>query len=432
MIKHCLFFLSLAVFCLSQPLHAEEGQYSGGEGTEDNPYSIATAQDWAALSKAPHHWSLHFTLANDIDFKNANLKPIGADPQKSPFTGFFDGKGHTLQNVKINSNDKSGTGLFGEVGEGGTIKNLSLEDFSVKGQDNVGALVGNLQKGTVENCSSNGEVSGRMNVGGLIGRQELATITECSSSGKVTGISAVTGGLIGLSGGSSWTSGGTISHCQSAADVEGTRYVGGFIGSLQDGSVSQCSATGKIKGDNHVGGFAGASKANITASFATGQVNSDGASTGGVVGASGATINQCFATGKVSGERSTGGLVGTASGKIVNCYATGDAESSQDYTGALVGQLVKGSVENCYAIGNVKGNLHSQGLAGKGEEKDIRFSYWLAEGDAGADKNARTEEELTRAQSENTFEKWDFNQIWTRDKDKKVNQGYPWLKNIQQ
>lgn len=431
MTKSSFSFLILALLCLGLNLHAEEAAYSGGgNGTEDKPWRIATVKDWMALSKSPDHWSQHFVLVGDLDFQDAKLTPLGEDPQKQAFTGTFDGKGHTLRNASISSSNKSGTGLFGTVGEGGTLKNITLEGFSVKGFDNVGALVGNLHKGNVENCSSTAEVSGRINIGGLIGKQELSTITKCSAAGKVTGISSATGGLLGLSGGSSWNSGGTISHSRAAAEVKGVRYVGGFIGSMQAGTLTHCSASGKVTGDTHAGGFVGTSKAAISTSFATGEVSCDGTAAGGFVGASGDTISQCYATGKVKGERSTGGFAGVVSGQIINSYATGNATSSQDYTGAFAGRLVNGSLKNCYAIGTVKGNASSTGLVGKGEEKDISASYWLAAEDAAEDKMARSKDALTRNKSEDTYTDWDFSQIWALDS--KVNSGYPWLRNIEQ
>ena len=51
--------------CLpSLPLQA---QYSGGRGTADDPYQIATAADLIALGNTPQDFDKHFVLTADID-----------------------------------------------------------------------------------------------------------------------------------------------------------------------------------------------------------------------------------------------------------------------------------------------------------------------------------------------------------------------------
>ena len=44
-----------------------EAQYSGGSGTAENPYQIATAQDLILLSETPDDYDEHFILTADID-----------------------------------------------------------------------------------------------------------------------------------------------------------------------------------------------------------------------------------------------------------------------------------------------------------------------------------------------------------------------------
>lgn len=428
MLKRSLFIMTALVFTLAWPLSAEDTLYSGGEGTDSAPYLISTVEDWTFLSNSPHHWTAHFRLKNDINFYNENVSPVGTAVGKDAFTGSFDGQGHSLKNINIKSSNKFGTGLFGVVGEGGSIENLSLSGFNVVGQDNVGTLVGSINKGSVKKCSADGNVTGRMNVGGLIGKQELSSISHCDSKGNVFGSSSAAGGLIGLSGGSGWASGGSISNSKSSSTVEGSRVVGGFIGSLQDGTVENCSASGKVQGSSHAGGFAGSIQSSVTTSFATGEINNSGNFTGGFVGFNTGSISECYATGAANGERHTGGFAGSTSGVIQDCYSWGNAKSAQGYAGALVGRMEKATIKHCYALGKPKGNIHSKGLAGRGETKDIQASYYQS--DDEDDPLARSQEDMTPPYSENTYEEWDFEEVWAEAKDEHSNKGYPWLKKI--
>lgn len=426
-----LFVLLGLTLCLL-PIHGEDNPYSGGEGTEENPYQISTAEDWFRLSGTPGHWSQHFALEGDIDFENAALHPIGSDQQGKAFTGTFDGKKHTVRNGQITVGDKSSAGLFGALGKGGVLKNISVESFTVTGKMNVGGLVGFAGNGsTIDACSSAADVSGLQNVGGLAGRQEMATIKNSSASGKVTGSSIATGGFLGLSGGSGWASGGTISRCRATGAVTGAQVVGGFVGSVQGGTISHCSASGTVTGKRTVGGFAGGSDDTVTSCFATGAVKNEGPVSGGFVGSSSGTISECYSTGNVSGNADTGGLAGKISGRVFNCYALGNAESAVNYSGALAARMLEQSaLENCYAVGTVKGKAFSGGLVGKKSEgSTIQNCYWQQSDADKADESARSKEVLTGPQDENTFQGWDFEKTWSADEDQSVNKGYPYLKS---
>jgi len=82
------------------------------------------------------------------------------------YSGVFDGAGFAIGNLAIDGRtDDSPAGLFGTL-QGGTLRNLTLTGGSVAGNANVGALVGNVLGGTIDNVSSSAAVSGQRNVGG--------------------------------------------------------------------------------------------------------------------------------------------------------------------------------------------------------------------------------------------------------------------------
>lgn len=78
-------------------------------------------------------------------------KPVGT--LNRPFIGTFDGDGHTIRGLYVNVNENY-VGLFGCVGAGGTVKNVTIADSYVSGKVNVGDICGRNDGGIVENCTS--------------------------------------------------------------------------------------------------------------------------------------------------------------------------------------------------------------------------------------------------------------------------------------
>ena len=76
------------------------GQFSGGSGTLGDPYLISDPNDMQAIGLDSNHWDKHFKLTADLDLTDVAITPIGN--LSTPFTGTFDGSGHTLANLTIN------------------------------------------------------------------------------------------------------------------------------------------------------------------------------------------------------------------------------------------------------------------------------------------------------------------------------------------
>ena len=70
-----------------------------------------------------------FSLCNDIELTEEDcnrLEPIGYHTD-IPFSDTFDGKGHTISNLKVKAQNGYG-GLFGKVNSSATIKNLNIDN----------------------------------------------------------------------------------------------------------------------------------------------------------------------------------------------------------------------------------------------------------------------------------------------------------------
>ena len=145
-------------------------------------------------------------LANDIDLNNEEWIPIGDDrSQRTEFHGTFDGQGYTVSNVKItkktdrDDEDKSSYGLFGNVKA--TIKNLTVKNVNISGAPKfIGALVGRLNGGLIENCHvlNSNVTCNNWTIGGLVGQLNDGNILRCSvEKTTITGYAAA-GAIVGV------------------------------------------------------------------------------------------------------------------------------------------------------------------------------------------------------------------------------------------
>jgi hypothetical protein len=181
--------ISLVVSC--------DGMYiwtdNPGDGTAALPYRIETAGQLESLIDHPDLWDKHFILSADLDmtgrtYSKALIAPDVDDTrgngfQGTPFRGSFDGQGHTIRNLIIHQDTTHDyVGLFGMIGPGARIDNLTLLDADViagTGSNSyVGALAG-YNQGTITNCRATGFVRyGRGD--GLVGFN-AGTLIDCRS-----------------------------------------------------------------------------------------------------------------------------------------------------------------------------------------------------------------------------------------------------------
>jgi filamentous hemagglutinin family protein len=227
----------------------------------------------------------NYALGRDIAFNGGYIDQIGS---AAPFTGQFDGLGHTLSGVSIKGGQPGGYygwggPLFGVIGAAGVVRALAIS--------NAGGGVGHCYSGA---CYL-GVLA--MENDGLIARTHSSGGFYFNDYGPGTGYSI--GGLVGLNT-------GTIAQSWSDASVSGLPdYTGG-------------------PGNGDLGGLVANNAGTITQSYATGSVSGGGwAFVGGLVGTSSGTVTQSFATGSVSGGGGSfwygpgggaGGLIGAGYG----------------------------------------------------------------------------------------------------------------------
>lgn len=209
--------------------------FAGGEGTQADPYRIATAAQLSGFAAATQASklvtrNLYFQLDADIALTDA-WTPI------HNFAGTFDGDGHTVSGVTMGTEaaplDQSSVGFFDSLAKGATVKNLKLTDVAVYVSSSaaarlyVGGLVGGADAGAntvIDNCSVTGSI-----------------VSAASSS------SVLVGGLAGTLGNDSRV---TNSYADTAVSGSSTKYAvaaGGLVGSFGSGSfVGNCAALGDV------------------------------------------------------------------------------------------------------------------------------------------------------------------------------------------
>ncbi len=354
--------------------------FASGDGTEDDPYMISTAEQLAKLAvdvnAGTYYDGIYFELQNNIDLSGCLWSPIGSEQAKS-FKGIFDGGGHTISGLYIISSSNS-QALFGCI-YGATIKSVAVDGL-VSGGNSIAGVVGAAYSSSiVDSCHNFCSVSGGSGVGGVVGSLSASTISYCSNSASVSGSSEV-GGVAGSSSNSS-----TMESNSNFGDVSGGSSVGGVVGLNDSSTVISSSNAGSVDGSSsNVGGVVGYnnSSAEVTFSYNEGEVNGQSTYTGGVVGYNdeSSIITSCYNKGEVYGKgKYVGGVVGhnNSSSIVASCYNTGSVDGDSERVGGVVGNSISSTLTCCYSVALVDGSSKVGALVGYlSSTSTISSCYW--------------------------------------------------------
>lgn len=273
-------------------------------------------------NRLEHFENVTFVLATDIELTQ-EWQPVGSGTS-SYFAGIFDGNGHTIKSMYVDSNGGS-AGFFGYLT--GEVKNLRVEG-SIK---NTGGSTGGIA----------GEIS------------ETGVISNCVTDIKIKG-SSMTGGIVGFN------NCGKVQNCTNYGNVEGTFKVGGVAGENWGGTLYQCGNRGDIK-----------STVRGVATYGTGGVAGRSVSSKSVV-------DECYNIGNIiSNTEATGGVVGycnAVGAEISNSYNNGSITITEDkkaaiktYVGGVAGIIGSKGIEmhNCYSVKKIDGGDVQGGVIGK-------------------------------------------------------------------
>lgn len=193
----------LAVWLLPSTVSAASSLQ--GAGTQEDPYQIWSEGDLRAFQQEVANRNTfageYIELKANIDLNGSAESPWTAisDNRDYPFVGDFNGGGYTISGLYCCKGMYQG--LFGYLGAGGSIRNLSVSGVvtgSSVNYGNSGGIVG-YSLGTVSRCSANVDVTGGSASGGIVGENYSGTVENYWSSGVVkgNGNGSRVGGIVG-------------------------------------------------------------------------------------------------------------------------------------------------------------------------------------------------------------------------------------------
>ena len=349
--------------------------FSGGNGTEQDPYLISSVADVLELATISDYTGKYFKQTADINMTRVwSFQPAGASAENA-FTGVYDGDGHSIVGIEFYNAAYEPTGLF-RYTDGAVIKNLKLDGFDFKSdQPYLGGFVGYAKNTTFEGCQWNGKLHQRAKVtvedyenvssdknnmgftGGIAAMAINCTFSDCIFDGQISATGKNIGGITG------YARGCEISRCSStaASEVYTAYHCGGsIVGAMtQNSTVSDCSVAGKVCSFDHCGGVTGylqSGKVEKCVVSSSAIISGRQVNIGGIVGVAmpkngeTAIIDKCTVYSDVTGQHTVGGIVGLidcndAGGKatLTNCIYKGGVICTTGTNGsanALVGGLV--------------------------------------------------------------------------------------------
>ena len=202
-------------------------EYAGGQGTQGDPYQIATGEQLALLvqTDATATAGKYYVLTEDIrlndtsaeDWKQSATPWIQSD---NSFRGQLDGQGHVVEGLFIDADVTTTTraGLFCFIGPGAVVKNVGIvkADLKAKFVGSIAAYIEHMD-GTpprISGCfaASSVKIQGA-DVGGLMGATPRPVCMEDSFfTGSLTA-TGKKGGLIGSLWGAADANNTVIRRC---------------------------------------------------------------------------------------------------------------------------------------------------------------------------------------------------------------------------
>ncbi|MBR5541541.1 MAG: hypothetical protein IKU64_04205 [Bacteroides sp.] len=309
----------------------------------------------------------------DVGTNESNWNPI-APLISDCYRGTFDGNGKTLTNLTINSTSDR-VGLIGCMSDNGKVKNLTLSNVKVKGNEWVGSIAGcKIGSSEIDNCTVlSGKVEGITKVGGIVGTSDNVngSSKNCTNKADVTGYVFV-GGIVGENDSpiTNCTNYGSVNvptniNGSVSSSIE-TQDVGGIIG-YNTAKISGCTNHGLVKvlkGYNscpsYIGGIVGRHDNTTTTvegcfNFADVKKTYSGSNScdaGGVIG----ILNKgtCVASGNsgtldiINGTLNVGGIIGNLGGKVYGCWTTNTVKKNLNLINSTIGKQNNNTISECY------------------------------------------------------------------------------------
>ena len=206
-----------------------------GEGSSEDPFLVHNKIELSFVGQGEANpdgyktWLLtkYYKQVENIDMAGVkNFKPIGVTSK--PFKGRYDGNGYAISNLRLGEFDSVLVGLFGSVtGDGlmpGIVENLAMVNVDIRGEKQIGAIVGYLSGisggGKVRNCYVTGKFNcgtandtGLRTIGGIAGVNDGGIVENCYVAYKEFNGSKNNGSVGGIVGNNGCVYPGTVRNC---------------------------------------------------------------------------------------------------------------------------------------------------------------------------------------------------------------------------
>ena len=309
--------------------------YSGGTGSENDPYILANRTDFDDFSRKITLGSTYSGKYFEIKPDNSNNQTAYVDSQnpgtinmtstayvpggvydsaeRGAFEGHIDGNNVRIENINISLDSNTARAALIGTMRNGEVKNIIIASGDIKSErSDAAAIVGYLTGGTVQNCVNYATISSSGHyVGGIVSNLNgsSALVKGCKNYGSVTGAYKV-GGITGI------VQNGTVENCYNDSTVTGTgstkdktiydadgAFVGGIAGVVASGNVQYCYSTGAVKATKSkigfVAGIASAVQSGVTIQYCFAKYIAANISTNNTSTGKGFVIGHTYGSGNV-------------------------------------------------------------------------------------------------------------------------------------
>lgn len=226
---------------------------------DNGVYLIGTAAELAWFAATDGKSSAKLTA--DIELAGYDWTPL------KKFYGTFDGQGHVIRNLYINSTSYP-AGLIGYLQGGASVTRLGITGSvtcTARSNAQAGGIAGYMyDKASITQCWSAVNVTSNKHAGGIAGYTATgAVITDCYATGTIRSSAANECYLGGICGsGFSNTAGATLTNCYSVGKVVGTGGNASYVGGLSPDKtaahyVNSFYLTGTVSGESPKYGITG-------------------------------------------------------------------------------------------------------------------------------------------------------------------------------
>lgn len=226
---------------------------------DNGVYLIGTAAELAWFAATDGKSSAKLTT--DIELAGYDWTPL------KKFYGTFDGQGHVIRNLYINSTSYP-AGLIGYLQGGASVTRLGITGSvtcTARSNAQAGGIAGYMyDKASITQCWSAVNVTSNKHAGGIAGYTATgAVITDCYATGTIRSSAANECYLGGICGsGFSNTAGATLTNCYSVGKVVGTGGNASYVGGLSPDKtaahyVNSFYLTGTVSGESPKYGVTG-------------------------------------------------------------------------------------------------------------------------------------------------------------------------------